>query len=509
MTTAAIQNLNNQNLASTLLLSLDESYFFNTLSVFFKDTFNCHQVVVYRFSEEGQAILMSINGLTQIHGEVLEKGIAAPGYIFRSKRGYFSNSVERDPVFSIEGKKGIKAELCFPLISDGHILGSIHCQMMDSSKEFSREDITMATAILNDIKHSIQNMKMYLQAKAMNEALLKTIELKERELRDSRLGHKSSEAYRIVEKDIIGRSLAMKELISLVDKIADKEISVHIQGEAGTGKEMIARRIHCRSGRRDRAFIAVDCSVYTEKQLDIELFGDERTAGAMENAHFGTLFLNNVEGLSSLMQNKILQAMTHKTGIKSDSRDFYKSDVKIISASSKDVLEMVKSLHFKDELYYALSSAIVKAPALRERKEDIEVLANFFINKLKNKEDQKTFSPSAIKAMSDYNWPGNVRELQNVVERAAVLSEGMIIEGQHLDHHIMNSSHQIQVEKPAPKKVTPFVQVTLEELERNHIMATLENLGGNKTKTAKVLGITVKTLYNKLHSYGVEFDKDA
>ena len=509
MTTAKSQNFNTQNLASILLLSLDESYFFNTLALFFKDALNCDQVSVYKFNSNGQSILMSVNGEALTDGEILEKGLGAAGYIFRSKRGYFSNSVERDPVFQLEAKKGIKAELCFPIVSEGLILGSIHCQMINSNREFSRDDLTLASQTLNEVKHSIQNMKMYMQAKSLNEMLLKTIELKEKELQDSRFGVKTSEAYKINEKDIVGRSASMKELLALVDKISDKEISAHIFGEAGTGKEMFARRIHCRSSRRDRAFIAVDCSAYNEKQLDIELFGDSKIAGALENAHYGTLFLNNVDMLPVSLQNKLMQLISHKTGVKADSRDFFKADVRIISASSKDMMEMVKNGQFKDEVFYALSSALLKAPSLKDRKEDIELLANFFLNQAKNKEDQKSFSPSAIKSMTEYVWPGNVRELQNVVERAAVLSEGMIIEKHHLDQHINESHKEETIEKPAPKKQAQFVQVTLEELEKNHIMATLENLGGNKTKTAKVLGITVKTLYNKLHSYGIAFDKDA
>lgn len=509
MTTAKLQNLNTQNLASSLLLSLDESYFFNTLANHFKAEFNCDQVAVYKFSQDGASTLVSLNGEAPIKSENFDKSQGAPGYIFRTKRGYFSNSVERDPVFHLEAKMGVKAELCFPIISEGLILGSVHCRMMNNSREFTREDITQSVSVLNELKHSVQNMKMYMQAKALNEMLLKTIELKEKELQDSRFGVKTSEAYKINEKDIIGRSASMKELLALVDKIADKDLTAFIQGEAGTGKEMIARRIHCRSSRRDRAFIAIDCSIYNEKQLDLELFGDSRVVGAFENAHFGTLFLNNVEGISPYIQNKIMQMIQHKTGVKSDSRDFFKSDVRVISASSKDVLEMVKNGQFKDELYYALSSVLLKAPSLKERKEDIELLANFFLNIKKNKEDQKSFSPSAIKSMTEYAWPGNVRELQNVVERAAVLSEGMIIEKQHLDEHINAASNIEVVVAQAPKKQVAFVQVTLEELEKNHIMATLENLGGNKTKTAKVLGITVKTLYNKLHSYGIAFDKDA
>jgi Nif-specific regulatory protein len=209
------------------------------------------------------------------------------------------------------------------------------------------------------------------------------------------------------------------------------------------------------------------------------------------------------------IQNKLMQYVTSKMGIKTGSQSFFKSDVRIISASTKDLMDQVRGNLFREDLYFVLSTVVLKAPALRERREDIEVLANFFLNQNKAPNGQKSFSPSAIKALSEYHWAGNVRELQNVAERAFILAEGSIIEKCHLDDHIKSVEAQPIIEKVTPVKSAEFVYLTLEELERNHIMTTLENLAGNKTKTAKVLGITVKTLYNKLHSYGVEFDKEA
>lgn len=498
-----------ENLTSSLLLSLDEAYFFTSLNAFFKGHMNAHKVQVYKILENGSAILMSEDGHSVTNGLVLDKGVGAAGYIARTKRGYFSNTVERDPVFTREAALGVKAELCLPISADGVVIGSIHCQMLDNSREFSREDMTLGMSILADIKSPIQNMKMYLAAKNMNEALLRTIELKEKELQESRSGVKIQDSFRIIEKEIIGRSQAMKDLLALVDRIADKEISAFIMGEAATGKEMIARRIHCRSHRRDRAFVTVDCSTMNEAQLDREMFGLENHMGMLEVSNFGTLFINSIEKMTPAIQNKLVQFINNKMGIKADN-GFFKSDVRLISASTKDLMELVREGKFREDLYFALSTVVLKAPALRERKEDIELMANFFLNQNKAKEAHKSFSPSAIKALTEFNWSGNVRELQNVVERAYILAEGSIIEKLHLDQNIQNAEEaKIEAAAPVVAKPVEFQHVTLEELERNHIMGTLENLGGNKTKTAKVLGITVKTLYNKLHSYGVEFDKEA
>ena len=496
-------------LSSVLFLSLDEAHFFNSINKHFMNHMNCHKVQTYKLLDNGQSQLMSENGMSLDHAIVLDKGVGAAGYIARTKKGYFSNTVERDPVFTREAGLGVKAELCLPISVDGVVIGSVHCQMNDSTREFSREDMAYGLSVINAIKSPIQNMKMYLAAKNLNETLLRTIELKEKELQESRSGLKLQDTFRIIEKEIIGRSVAMKELLSLVDRICDKDISAFIMGEAATGKEMIARRIHCRSHRRDRAFVAIDCSTMNEKQLDIEIFGDDSHMGMLEVANFGTLFINSVERMPASIQNKLMQYVTSKMGIKAGSQSFFKSDVRLISASTKDLMNLVRDNTFREDLYFALSTVVLKAPALRDRKEDIEILANFFLNQNKAKEVQKSFSPSAIKALAEYNWSGNVRELQNVVERAFILAEGSIIEKLHLDQNIQNAEVLPVVEKVVLVKSADFVHVTLEELERGHIMGTLESLGGNKTKTAKVLGITVKTLYNKLHSYGIEFDKEA
>lgn len=510
MTTSAINTKSElATLSSVLFLSLDEAHFFNQINKFFMDHMNCDKVQTYKLLDNGQSQLMSENGQIAENPILLEKGVGAVGYIARTKKGYFSNTVERDPVFSREASLGIKAELCLPISVDGVVIGSIHCQVTTSAREFSREDMTFGVSVINEIKAPVQNMKMYLAAKNMNETLLKTIELKEKELQESRSGLKLHDTYKISEREIIGRSQSMKDLLSLVDRISDKDISAFIHGEAATGKEMIARRIHCRSTRRDRAFVSIDCSTMNERQLDVEMFGDDSRVGMLEAANFGTLFINSAERMPMNIQNKLMQYVTAKMGIKAGSQAFFKSDVRLISASTKDLMDLVREGAFREDLYFALSTIVLKAPALRERKEDIEVLANFFLNQGKTKDAQKSFSPGAIKSLTEYSWSGNVRELQNVVERAYILAEGSIIEKLHLDQNIQNAELQPVVEKVVAVKPVEFIPVTLEELERTHIMSTLENLGGNKTKTAKVLGITVKTLYNKLHSYGIEFDKEA
>jgi DNA-binding NtrC family response regulator len=510
MSNAIINNASAQNLSNILYLNLDKAHFFNTIAKHFLDIIKCDQVRIFEILEDGSSILVSKNGIS-VDGQIKNgKGEGAQAYIARTKRAYFSNSVERDPVFINEAKEGVLAELAFPISSEGVVIGSIHCQNIENKSEFSREHMTLGMNILSEIKGPVQNMKMYLEAKHLNAVLLKTIEQKDRELKESRVGLKITDSHLITEKEIIGRTIVMRDLLNLTDKIADKEISAYIIGESGTGKEILAKRIHCKSTRRTRAFVIVDCSTLNELALDLELFGDENRMGALEMANHGSVYLKRVDLMPLNIQNKLMQFINYKMGIKTNGKDVFRSDIKLISSSTRDISELVSEKKFRDDLYFAISGVVLKIPALRERKEDIEILANFLLNSNRNREGHKSFSPSALKALSEYQWGGNVRELQNAVERAYVLSEGSVIEKLHLDNNL-----QIKEEKIAPikeevilVKTLEFIQITLEELERTHIMSTLENLSGNKTRAAKSLGITVKTLYNKLHSYGIHFEKE-
>ena len=178
----------------------------------------------------------------------------------------------------------------------------------------------------------------------------------------------------------------------------------------------------------------------------------------------------------------------------------YRADVRLMVSSTKDLNELVAKGEFREDLLFNVNTMVLKIPSLRERIEDIETLATYFLNLHKRPEEQKSLSPGVVKALREYNWPGNVRELQNVIERSYILSDGMIVERDHLADSVTESRIE---EEGEDEDIVRYSEMTLDELEKRHICLTLEHLGGNKTKTAKMLGITVKTLYNKLHSYGM------
>lgn len=484
--------------------TLDEEIFFTELGKFLKDNSNCDFCLIRKVIEN-ETILIVKNG-EWINDDDSTSNVSQ--HVLRSKRAYFSNTVLRDPLFAREAMEGIRSELCIPISLDGVIICTIHFQNLSEKKEFSRDDITNVLNILNELKKPLINIKMYLNAKLLNETLLKKIEEKEREIEQRTKGIQLTDAYRIEEREVIGKSEILEKIVRLADKISQTDTNIMIEGEAGTGKELIARRIHCRGARSQSVFIVLDCSALPIDQLESEIFGDEQIVngsrknkiGVLEQANGGTLFIENILYLTPVLQLKLVQFIKDGVANRIGGASLYKSNVRILAATSKSLHQEVEAHKFREDLYYALNTMSIKIPALREHKDDIEVLANYFLNLGKSIEKQKSLSPEALKSLVDYNWPGNIRELQNVAERAYILSDGKIIEKCHLADSVVTGP--VIEEKKEEEKIV-FSEITLEELEKRHIVFTLNYLSGNKTKTAKSLGITVKTLYNKLHAYGM------
>jgi Nif-specific regulatory protein len=502
------------DLTSILLSTLDEKTFISELSKHIFSIVECDRLVGYLVEEDTSATLVSRNGEVVNDGIHLKKGEGPAGHVIRTKKPYFSNSVSRDPLFQAESIEGVQAELCIPVSIDGIVIATLHLQQMSDARQFEREHITAILEILNDLRQPLVNMKMYLAAKHLNQALAKKIEQKEKELEASKTGLNLADSYRIQDKDIIGKSDSMKNLIHLADKVAATDVHVLLTGENGTGKEMIARRVHCRGTRKEGGFVSIDCSAMSEIQLEKELFGEDNgfaqggftRAGLLETANNGTLFINNIEALTLNIQSKLYKFLVDKMAFRIGGQMPYRSNVRIIAATTKDLHEICVENRFREDLFFMLNTVNLNVPSLRQRKEDIELLAISFLNSNKPVHLHKSLSPGVISALSEYKWPGNVRELQNVMERAFILSDGMIIERNHLSETITRPQVDETVQKD---EVVDFQEMTLDELERRHICSALEHLGGNKTKTAKMLGITVKTLYNKLHSYGMIEAKEA
>ncbi len=511
-------NSNVSEIISNLLATLDENIFFTELGKYFLGLFDSDRVSIYKVLDDGAAILIAQNDHVVLDGEIIAKGKGVIGHVIRTKKGYFTNNILRDPLYTQEQVGGVQKELLVPIVVDQAVMAILKFSIIEGQRDFSRDDLAMVLSTLNELKRPLLNMKIYLAAKNLNEALLKKLEEKDREI--SLQGHainKDSVSANILEKDLIGNSKEMKHLIELAEKMSSSDVNFSIEGELGTGREVLARRIHCRSKRKNSPFIYVDFSSIVDNCFETELFGSESAKGGydkalkkglLELANNGTIVLNRIGLLPAMLQAKLVQFLKDGIGHRISGAN-YRSNVRFITIIDDKTTKELTSGTIRQDLFYLLNTITIKTPALRERREDIELLAGYFLNNGKKVDEQKMLTPSAIKALCDYRWPGNIRELANVMERAAVLADGKIIDVTELPENILTFKAEDQSQEEEAEEIS-FKEMTLNELEKRHICQTLEHLSGNKTRAAKALGITVKTLYNKLHSYGmVEEDKDA
>ena len=303
---------------------------------------------------------------------------------------------------------------------------------------------------------------------------------------------------------MIGESDKLKHTLALIDRVAPTTASVLILGESGTGKELIARRIHTFSERKDAPFVAINCGALTETLLESELFGHEKGSftgasstkkGLVEVADGGTLFLDEVGEMAPSLQSKLLRFLQEGEFFRVGGKEALHVNVRILSATNRDLENDVRQAKFREDLYYRLNTITLKSPALRERKEDLPLLIEHFAPGT-----LQILTKEALECLKKYAWPGNIRELQNAVERMRILSAGKQIEIQDLPLNIRNAN---QLKPESQLSGTPPVEMPLEELERIHILRCLNHFEGNKTRAAQSLGITIKTLYNKLHRYGI------
>ena len=306
---------------------------------------------------------------------------------------------------------------------------------------------------------------------------------------------------------IIGQSKSMKKVEELVQKVGPTDTTVLISGESGTGKELVARAIHRCSSRKDKPFVAVDCGSLVENLFESELFGHVKGSftgatatkyGRFELANGGTLFFDEIGNIGINIQTKLLRVIQEREITKVGSSQVVKVDVRIVAATNMDLQKGIEAGTFREDLFYRLSVVPISLPPLRQRKDDIPFLANYFLKKYnkKRKKDVTAISDRAMKALFEYDWPGNVRELENAIERAVVLAEDEVVRSSDLLYY------GLSVEKPS--KADTGTSQRLVDVEKEHIARTLKIFNGHKGKTAERLGIDRKTLRLKLKKYGIE-----
>ncbi len=304
---------------------------------------------------------------------------------------------------------------------------------------------------------------------------------------------------------LVGSSPPMRRAMELVEKVAPSKASVVITGQSGTGKEMVARAIHQLSPRRDKPFIAINCSAIPATLIESEMFGHERGAftgaeqrrlGAWELADGGTLFLDEIGEIPIELQAKFLRVLEEERLRRLGGKSEIAVDVRVISATNRELKDEIKGGRFREDLYFRLNVFHINLAPLKERHEDIPVLVQHFIDRFAREAGKKLHgvSPQAMKRLTDYAWPGNIRELRNTLERAVILCGSGVIEAEHLPGELAAGGGESAYLK------LPY-GLPLREIEKEYILATLTRLQNNKARTAQALGISEKTLYNKLYRY--------
>lgn len=339
----------------------------------------------------------------------------------------------------------------------------------------------------------------YFQKPISSEALNEIIERAE-----SHIALKQEISYPCHGKieQIMAESSVMKQILSDITKVSKSNASVFISGESGTGKEVIAHAIHFHSPRVSQPFIKVNCAAIPETLIESEFFGHEKGSftgahdkrvGRFELANKGTLLLDEVSEIPISLQAKLLRVVQEQEFERVGGTKILKVDVRLVSTSNRNMKEAVEQKLFREDLYYRLNVVPIHLPPLRKRKEDILSLAGYFLERLcqENHKKRKKLSHAAERMLLDYPWPGNIRELANIIERTVVMDAGDLIEPDHL---------KLEISCPIPEPSPNRVGATLAEVERNHILETLAACQNNRTHAAKKLGISIRTLRNKLNT---------
>ncbi|MGD8519874.1 MAG: sigma-54 dependent transcriptional regulator [Desulfobacterales bacterium] len=309
--------------------------------------------------------------------------------------------------------------------------------------------------------------------------------------------------------NIIGRSPAMSKLFETMGMVAPSEATVLIVGESGTGKELIVNAIHQNSPRGEKPLIKVNCAALPETLLESELFGHEKGAftgaiarkqGRFQLAHNSSIFLDEIAEMAPATQAKILRVLQEREFELLGSTQTIKVDTRVIAATNRNLEEEIQAGRFREDLYYRLNVVTVEVPPIRRRREDIPLLADFFLKQYaeKNRRLIKGFTPRATDLLMRYDWPGNVRELENIIERAVIMARGEVITPLEFPNELQKLDEEL---KTAQVDLSPGR--SLKEVEKDMILRTLEETGGNRTHAAKILGISRRTLQLKLKEYGI------
>jgi Nif-specific regulatory protein len=392
--------------------------------------------------------------------------------------------------------------ICVPIKLDQKTIGALSVDRLFQENISFEEDVRLLTIISSMVAQAVRIQQMHEKEK---EKLVNENILLKRELRK-----------KFHPANIVGKSKRMADVYESIDQVSQSKATVIIRGESGTGKELVAHAIHYNSGRAEAPFIKISCAALPETLLESELFGYEKGAftgaaaskmGRFEMAHGGTLFLDEIGDISPSTQVKLLRVLQEKEFERLGGTQTIRVDIRLITATNKDLETEVRNGKFREDLYYRLNVIPIFIPALRERKEDVSLLATYFLQKAndENRKDVKYFSDAAMDYLINYSWPGNVRELENAIERAVVLckSDTLTPELFPIPGVKHETPAQPKFSSPGALETNLPLPEAVESLERRIIEDAMRKTNGNQRKAAKLLGVTERVLGYKIKTYGI------
>jgi Nif-specific regulatory protein len=440
---------------------------------------------------------------TQLEKGIYKLGEGVTGRVIQTGTPAVVPKISDEPQFL--NKTGARADvekadisfICVPIKALDGTIGSLSADRLFDDSIDLNEDLRLLTIIASMISRAMQ---LRQEANAEKSKLMDENQRLQEELKE-----------RFHPHNIIGNSKEMQKVYDLIAQVTRSEATVLIQGESGTGKELIAHAIHYNSQRAKFPFIKVNCAALPESIIESELFGHEKGSftgalaarkGRFELANNGTIFLDEIGDISPLIQVKLLRVLQEREFERVGGTDTVKVNVRVITATNKDLEKLVESEKFRTDLFYRLNVFPIHVPSLKERKADIILLADHFVKKYgkQNSKEIKRISTGAIDMLMSYHWPGNVRELENCVERAVILSTDDVIHGHHLPP-------SLQTAEASGTKYSGSLEGAIDNFEREMVIEALKSSRGNMAKASKALGITERQMGLRVEKYGIEYKR--
>ncbi len=421
--------------------------------------------------------------------------------VLRSGEAVLARDIADDSKLSIRDSQGeIQATgvICAPIRVNDRTIGLVHIYSTLPQRQLDPDDLEFTLAVA-------ENVALAMKTRHREQKLVEDLTVTRREIDQLRqqLG---------VESEIVGGSQAIFLVHQQISRAAPSGATVLVVGESGVGKELVARAVHYSSPRKSGPFVCLNCAALSESLLESELFGHERGAftgasdrkiGKFEAAHSGTLMLDEIGEMSESIQAKFLRVLEGHPFERVGGSKAISVDVRVVAATNRDLEKMVRESKFRRDLFFRLNVVKIEVPALRHRADDVVTLAEYFLQKFNSVTSRRItgFTDDALSKMKTYRWPGNVRELKNVIERAVVLSRETVIDAEDLILSSLTTASESQMDVNTHQSWRPL---TLEEIERRHILATLTALDWNKSQTAQSLGIERSTLDRKIKRYDLD-----